>query len=191
MRIGVVRRSWPPARSAACGCGRRRRRTALQVVPRRLGRPASSAAKRLVDASGAALAGDAAQARLTQLEGDLASRRAELTVAGKVDGQGLERQRGTVDRRLAGQPTASTWTLPDDGAAGQARTTTGCRCSRPETIHPDLPAGDALARRAPRPAERAGILDGAGQPIVTQPAGGDRRRRAAAGHRPGRSCSAA
>jgi cell division protein FtsI/penicillin-binding protein 2 len=119
--------------------------------------------QKLVDAGGADLAGAAAQTQLTGLEGDLAARRPELKVGGKPN----------VRKNDATSVVKVSWPVAD-GVTWEYPTTV--RLSRrkdqwipvfsPQTVHPDLTGSEKLTAKRTS-AERAGILDGSGQPIVT------------------------
>jgi cell division protein FtsI/penicillin-binding protein 2 len=118
--------------------------------------------KQVLDASGARMTGDAAQTDLTKIEGDLAGRRPKITVAGKV----------TVKDSNARANVNVEWPVTD---AASWKYQTSVQLVRKDddwlpvfssrTIHPDLGA-DAVLKRAEIPPQRAGMLDGAGQPMV-------------------------
>jgi cell division protein FtsI/penicillin-binding protein 2 len=117
--------------------------------------------EKLLDATGAPLSGEAAQAELTRLEGDLASRRPKVT-AGKL----------TVKDSNATAVVTVDWPVAE---AASWRYSTSVRLAKRKdvwlpvfsalTVHPDLGSAGPL-KRAETPAQRGGILDGAGQPIV-------------------------
>jgi cell division protein FtsI/penicillin-binding protein 2 len=120
--------------------------------------------KRLVDSSGAALSGDTAQADLARIEGELATRRPKLTVKGKVN---VKDSQATATVTVAWPVSeAVTWTYPTTVRMVK-RDDDWLPVFSPQTIHPDLPAAATALTRTQKDAERAGILDGAGKPIVT------------------------
>jgi cell division protein FtsI/penicillin-binding protein 2 len=116
----------------------------------------------LLTTDGEPLAGQTAQDRLKEIEGDLSDRRPDLAL-GKVKENGDN----------ASAPVDVTWQVAD-GATWKYRTTVSARrgddgwtafCG-PGTVHPDLRTGDKLTVRRDQP-QRGAILDGSGAPIVT------------------------
>lgn len=116
----------------------------------------------VLDATGARMTGDAAQSDLTRIEGDLAGRRPKITLAGKV----------AVKDSDARANVNVEWPVTD-AVSWSYRTTV--RLVRrgddwlpvfsAQTVHPELPTG-AVLKRSDTPPERAGMLDGTGQPMV-------------------------
>jgi cell division protein FtsI/penicillin-binding protein 2 len=118
---------------------------------------------RLLDDTGQALSGDAAQTQLTALEGALAVRRPELKLAGKPKVNG-DNASATVnvswpvaEQVVFSYPTTVSLRRKD----GKWTPLFG-----PATVHPELHANEKLALKRTN-ADRGGITDANGTPIVT------------------------
>jgi cell division protein FtsI/penicillin-binding protein 2 len=119
---------------------------------------------RLLDSGGTPLDGATAQTRLSETEGDLAARRPTIKV----------RRAPTVKGTDATAAVSVEWPV-SEGVIWTYESTV--RLARradawlpvftPQTIHPDLPDTGARLTLKQTAAGRAGIFDGAGQPIVT------------------------
>jgi cell division protein FtsI/penicillin-binding protein 2 len=115
-----------------------------------------------VSATGTPISASDVVAQIKTLSGDLSKQPPRLATSGKP----------RVAKDDATAAVVVDWTV-DDGVTWHYRTTV--RMNRkndawrviwaPETVHPDLLAGDTLAARRV-PAERGAILDGAGEAIV-------------------------
>ena len=117
----------------------------------------------LLNPDGQPLAGEAAQQLLTALEGDLATGRPKLTVKGKP----------AVRDDSASTIVGVSWPLADGVNWEYDTTVKALRKDKkwtiffgPKTVHPDLESTDKLALRKTA-GTRGGILDGAGQPLVS------------------------
>jgi cell division protein FtsI/penicillin-binding protein 2 len=116
----------------------------------------------LLDPGGSPLAGDAAQSQLTALEGDLAARRPRLTLTGKPTVHMDDATQGvSVDWPVA---DAVVWNYPTTVRV-QRKGDKWLPVFGPQTVNPNLAGGAKLSVKR-RPADRAQILDGSGQPIV-------------------------
>jgi cell division protein FtsI/penicillin-binding protein 2 len=117
----------------------------------------------MVTPEGPSITGDAAQKLLTQLEGDLAARRPKLTVKGKVTSKD-DTASATVG---VAWPIVDTVTWEYDTTVRMIRKDDKwLAVFGPKTIHPDLASSDKMVIRRTA-AERGAILDGAGQPVVS------------------------
>jgi cell division protein FtsI/penicillin-binding protein 2 len=119
--------------------------------------------KKLVDANGAPLSGDTAQADLTKLEGDLATRRPKITVTGRITGKEPNASAPVkIDWPVA---DAVTWSYPSTVRLVKKKDA-WLPVFSPQTVHPDISSFDAKLTRTETYPERGSILDAAGQPIV-------------------------
>jgi cell division protein FtsI/penicillin-binding protein 2 len=120
--------------------------------------------QKLLDANGAPLAGDAAQAQLTEIEGDLGKRRPNLKVGGRFN---LKDKSATVVVAVDWPLTdAAIWSYPTTVRLAK-RGDAWLPVFSPATIHPDLPAAGAKLVVKQTASERGPIADAAGKPIVT------------------------
>lgn len=117
----------------------------------------------LLDGAGGALTGDAAQTQLTGLEGELKDRRPTLSVAGNPK---VQKNTATATVNV-NWPVATgvNWTYQTTVKLTKQKDKWIPQFS-PQTVHPDLNAGAKLTVKTTTP-ERGSILDGAGQPIVS------------------------
>jgi cell division protein FtsI/penicillin-binding protein 2 len=119
--------------------------------------------RNLLSDDGQPLAGSAARDQLTAIAGELATQPPKLTLKGKPTVRGAE----------ATATVAVAWPV-GDGVVWRYDTTVGLRRKDngwrvffdPRTVHPELGATDKLVVKR-TPATRGSILDGAGQPLVT------------------------
>jgi cell division protein FtsI/penicillin-binding protein 2 len=118
---------------------------------------------KLLDRAGKALPGEQAQTDLTAIEGPLATRRPELAVKGKPN----------VKKDDASAVVDVKWPVADT-VTWQYTTTVRLKKQKdkwvpmfsPDTVHPDLASGAKLTLKTAKP-ERGTVLDGAGQPLVS------------------------
>jgi cell division protein FtsI/penicillin-binding protein 2 len=117
----------------------------------------------LLTADGQALAGADAQKMLTTAEGDLAARRPKVTVKGKPAAKG---DNATAAVEVA-WPVADnvTWTY-DSTVTLRRKNNKWQVLFGPKTVNNDLGANDKLTIKRTN-GQRGGMLDGAGQPLVT------------------------
>ncbi|GAA1029701.1 penicillin-binding transpeptidase domain-containing protein [Virgisporangium ochraceum] len=121
------------------------------------------AGRKLADSNGVALSGDTAQAELTKTEGELASRRPKVSIKGKPD---IRDTSATATVTVAWPVTdAATWTY-DSTIRLVKRKDDWLPVFAPQTIVPNLPTGATLKRVEQAP-DRGAVLDGAGQPLVS------------------------
>ncbi|GAA0935632.1 penicillin-binding transpeptidase domain-containing protein [Virgisporangium aurantiacum] len=119
--------------------------------------------RKLADSNGSALTGDAAQTELTKTEGDLAARRPKVTIKGKPE---IKKTSARATVTVAWPVTdAVTWTY-DTTVRLVKRGDDWLPVFSPQTIVPNLPTGASLEATVTQ-ADRGAVLDGAGQPLVT------------------------
>jgi cell division protein FtsI/penicillin-binding protein 2 len=119
--------------------------------------------RKLADSNGGTLAGDAAQTELTKTEGDLAARRPKVTIKGKPE---IRKTSARATVTVAWPVTdAVTWTY-DTTVRLVKRGDDWLPVFSPQTIVPNLPTGASLEATVTQ-ADRGAVLDGAGQPLVT------------------------
>jgi cell division protein FtsI/penicillin-binding protein 2 len=117
-----------------------------------------------VGADGAEFPAQQVVEQLRSLSGDLADTPPAVTAKGEPSITGeLASGEITVDWKL---PSGASWSYPSTVKLTKHNSDGWRVIWEPSVVHPDLTAGDKLALRRV-PSKRAGILDAAGQPLVT------------------------